>query len=292
MRVVAAALALLAASGSAVSSAPRVEPQSLAFWNVREGLLVGFEPRSQRAVVLVTSDGGRTWRTIRRGPGPYAVAAVRGGVDGWIAMPGALLHSGDRGATWSTFSRARIAEPSFATRSDGWAVARGRLVATHDGGATWHELRQPCARSVYPTPSLSLVTPTHGWILCRGQPGTGAQVKALYESRDGGRTWRLRASNLLGRPRRGNLPVGGYAMGISFLDGGRGWLPESRGSFYETRDGGTHWRALPVSKPDIVEAHAAELLSARVGVAAFFYARRLAVTYDGGGTWRTVARFR
>jgi photosystem II stability/assembly factor-like uncharacterized protein len=292
VRIPAAAVALLLAGGAATQRAPRVEPQGLAFWDLRHGLVTGYELQSKRSVVLLTSDGGRTWRTVRRGIGPYALAAVRGGSDGWIAMPGALLHTRDRGRTWSTFSRARIVEPSFATPLRGWAFARGRLVGTDDGGVVWRALRQPCARSVDPTPKLSLATPTHGWILCLSQPGTGQQPKALYESRDGGRSWRLRASSLFGRPRRGNLPTSGYGDGISFLDDGHGWLPETRGAFYETRSGGSYWRPLPISKPEVVEAHAAELLSDHEGVALVFYDRRLAVTTDGGRTWRYVTRFR
>jgi photosystem II stability/assembly factor-like uncharacterized protein len=288
--ILAAALALFVAGGSAAERA-RFEPQSVAFWDVRHGLVSGYRFPSRRWVVLLTSDGGRTWRTVRRGLGPYGVAAVRGGSDGWIAMPGALLHSGDRGRTWSTFSRARIVEPSFASPRDGWAFARGRLVATHDGGVVWRPLRQPCGRFVDPVPRLSLVTPAHGWILCLSQPGVGQQLKALYESRDGGRTWRLRASSLFGRPRRGNLPTTGYGDAISFLDDGHGWLAESRGPFFETRNGGSYWRPLPLSKPELVEAHDAELLSDRVGVALIFYSLRLAVTYDAGRTWRYVARF-
>jgi photosystem II stability/assembly factor-like uncharacterized protein len=291
VRILAAAVALLVAGGAGSSRPPRFEPQSLAFWDVRHGIVSGYRFPSRRWVVLLTSDGGRTWRTARRGLGPYGIAAVRGGSDGWIAMPGALLHTDDRGRTWSTFSRARIVEPSFASARDGWAFARGTLVATHDGGVVWRPLRQPCARSVDPLSQLSLATPTHGWILCLSQPGTGMQLKALYETRDGGRTWRLRASSLFGRPRRGNLPTTGYGDAISFLDDGHGWLAESRGAFSETRNGGSDWRPLPLSKPELVEAHDAELLSDGVGIALIYYSRRLAVTYDGGRTWRYVTRF-
>jgi photosystem II stability/assembly factor-like uncharacterized protein len=209
-----------------------------------------------------------------------------------MALPGALLRTSDRGRTWSTFSRARITGPSFANPSDGWAIAGGRVVATHDGGVRWRALRQPCGTvSRYVAPQLALATPSHGWILCLSVPGAGNQLKAIYETRDGGRSWRLRASNLLGRKRRGNVPGSGYASGISFLANGHGWPPEARGSFYETRDGGTRWRPLPISSPEVVEAHAAQLLSDRVGVALIFYSRRLAVTRDGGRSWRYVTRF-
>jgi photosystem II stability/assembly factor-like uncharacterized protein len=285
--------ALLAAVLSA-GTQPRFEPQSLAFWDARHGLVQGYALRGGREqAVWLTADGGRTWRTVQRGPGPYWIAAVRGGSDGWIALPGALLHSGDRGRTWSTFSRARVWKPSFATATDGWALSRSGLVATHDGGVTWHVLRQPCGPTFWTSPPrLSLAAPSSGWLLCVSTPGAGEQLKSVYETRDGGRSWRLRSSSWVGKRRLGNVPAVGYADGISFLPNGHGWLPESRGSFYETRDRGRHWRPLPISRPESVEAHAAELLDERVGVALFFYVRRLAFTRDGGQTWRFGYRFR
>ena len=234
--------ALLGAVLSLGAAARPFEPQSLAFWDARHGLVQGYEVGGRyRQAVWLTTDGGRTWRTVKRGPGPYWIAAVRGGSAGWIALPGALLHSGDRGRTWSTFSRARVRELSFATATDGWAVSRSGLVATHDGGVRWHTLRQPCGSTFWTSPpKLALATPSHGWLLCVSTPGAGEQRKALYE----------------------------------------------------TRDGGTRWRPLPISRPEVVEAHAAELLDDRVGVALFFYARRLAFTRDGGRRWRLGYRFR
>ena len=277
--------ALLGAVLSLGAAARPFEPQSLAFWDARHGLVQGYEVGGRyRQAVWLTTDGGRTWRTVKRGPGPYWIAAVRGGSAGWIALPGALLHSGDRGRTWSTFSRTRMRELSFATATDGWALSRSGLMATHDAGVRWQALRQLCGPTFWTSPPrLVLATPSHGWLLCVSTPGAGEQRKALYETRDGGRSWRRRL---------GNVPVSGYAGGISFLPSGHGWLPESRGSFYETRDGGTRWRPLPISRPEVVEAHAAELLDDRVGVALFFYARRLAFTRDGGRRWRLGYRFR
>jgi photosystem II stability/assembly factor-like uncharacterized protein len=161
------AFAALLAAVLSVGARPAFEPQSLAFWDARHGLVQGFELAGERReAVWLTADGGRTWRTVKRGPGPYWIAAVRGGRDGWIALPGALLHSGDRGRTWSTFSQARVRSPSFATATDGWAISRLGLVATHDGGVTWRALPQPCGRTFWTSPpSLSLASPSSGWLL-------------------------------------------------------------------------------------------------------------------------------
>src|SRR5919204_4101901 len=164
----AALLGAVLSLGSAAPAQRPFEPESLAFWDTRHGLVHGFELRGKRReAVWLTTDGGRTWRTVKRGPGPYWIAAVRGGSDGWIALPGALLHSGDRGRTWSTFSRARVREPSFATTSDGWALSRSGLMATHDAGVRWQALRQLCGPTFWTSPPrLVLATPSHGWLLC------------------------------------------------------------------------------------------------------------------------------
>jgi photosystem II stability/assembly factor-like uncharacterized protein len=125
------------------------------------------------------------------------------------------------------------------------------------------------------------------------QPSAGAQPKRVFQTRDAvEKTWRLRARAWPYEPTVGNLELLGYPQGISFLPSGHGWLMESRGAFLETRDGGVRWRALPISRPERVEAHAAQLLDERAGVALVSYANRLAITRDAGRTWRYGFRFR
>lgn len=260
---------LFAVVAAAVLAVQRpLEPESVAFWDLRHGLVAGHEVRPDgrfgRAVVKATSDGGRTWRVVRRGQGPFELAAVRGGRAGWIATPWAFLRTTDRGLSWELAGRAHVSRATFATSATGWALGRTGLGATADGGRSWRPLRGPCGSSsrFAEGAALSLPTPSHGWILCLGQPGTGMQGKAVYETRDGDRSWRLRSRSRHGQPKVGRLEASGYGAGLSFLDDGHGWLPEVRGGFYETRDGGARWRGLPVGVPEAVEAHAAELLDA------------------------------
>jgi hypothetical protein len=84
--MLAAALALLAAGASPRIPPSGFQPQTLAFWDARHGLVAGFEIRADGhygpAATRLTSDGGRAWRTVRRGVGPYGLAVVRGGRDG------------------------------------------------------------------------------------------------------------------------------------------------------------------------------------------------------------------
>jgi photosystem II stability/assembly factor-like uncharacterized protein len=141
MRGVAVALVLVFLGGG-VSRKP-FEPTSVAFWDARDGLVAGYELRSNGeygfAAVRRTDDGGRTWRLVRRQPGPLEVTATRGGRLAWLATPAGLLRSSDQGRTWNPVSRLRVVHPSFATAHAGWGVVSSRLLATADGGRTWHE---------------------------------------------------------------------------------------------------------------------------------------------------------
>jgi photosystem II stability/assembly factor-like uncharacterized protein len=294
-------LVVLLAAALAVGGAPPAqrpfEPQSLAFWDPRHGLVSGHEVGRDghfvRAAVWSTDDGGRTWRVVRRGIGPFEVAAVRGGRAGWLGTPWAVLSTGDRGRTWSVVSHTALRQLSFATARSGWALDRRSLLASHDGGATWRRFPQPCGPLFrYFGAALALASPQHGWILCLDQPGTGGQGKRVLETTDGGETWRLRARARPSGRDVGNLTLGGYGLGLSFLPNGHGWLMESRGWFLQTRDSGFHWRPLPISRPEKVEVHAAQLLDDHAGVALVSNVRRLAFTHDGGLTWRYGYRFR
>lgn len=291
--VLAAALAVAGPPG-----AQRLfEPQSLAFWDLRHGLVsghdVGRDGHFVRAAVWSTANGGRTWRVVRRGIGPFEVATVRGGRAGWIGTPWAVLGTSDRGRSWGVVSHNALLQLSFATARNGWALDRRTLLVTHDGGTTWRRLRQPCGRLFrYFGAAVALAAQGHGWILCLDQRGTGQQGKRVLETRDGGETWRLRARARPSGHDVGNLTISGYGVGISFLPNGHGWLMESRGSFLQTRDGGSRWTALPISRPEEVEVHAAQLLDDRAGVALISNVRRLAFTRDGGLTWRYGYRFR
>jgi photosystem II stability/assembly factor-like uncharacterized protein len=284
--------ALVALVGATAS--PPFEPTSLAFWDLGHGLVAGYRIRPDgrygAANVWRTVDGGRSWRVVRIGRGPLEVAAVRKGRAGWIAGPGGLVSTRNRGSTWQLVSRRAVAQPTFASARVGWSL----VAATRDGGRRWHRLRHPCGSRIDLGGGalLSLASPRRGWIVCLDQPGAGQQGKAVYETRDGGETWLLRAACRYRVPCTGGLPGGGYGVALSFLADGRGWLGEARGGFYATEDGGAHWRPLPLGRPEVVEAHAVDRIDDRTGLALVYYSRRLAVTRDGGRSWSYVYSFR
>jgi photosystem II stability/assembly factor-like uncharacterized protein len=116
----------------------------------------------ERGIVLVSDDGGDTWRQARV---PVSVAitdlSFATANDGWaVGHSGVVLRSQDGGATWVKLPlvTAAPAPPLFAVhfldqRRGFVAGAFGALFATADGGATWQPWHQrldnPEAKHLY-----------------------------------------------------------------------------------------------------------------------------------------------
>ena len=139
---------------------------AMAFWDSTHGMVFG-DPVKEHFQALVTSDGGATWIPIQ-GPGAlpneggFAASgtclSVWGSRDVWFATGGGkvsrVLHSGDRGKTWSAaevpvpaaaptkglFSVAFLdAKHGVAVGGDYGKPGLGDLngVRSEDGGRTW-----------------------------------------------------------------------------------------------------------------------------------------------------------
>jgi photosystem II stability/assembly factor-like uncharacterized protein len=172
----------------------------------------------------------------------------------------------------------------------------GAAVATSDGGRTWARIANPCSRlrTIDNLQSVTAPSARHAWALCVGQPGVGQQAKAVYKTRDGGRSWvrRAWAPMLQGRG-YGGLGTGGYAQGIAIDHGGKGVLWESRGALAVTGDGGRHWRYPGVTRYDVDFGMSAAVTSdgtyhvlLKTG-----WRYRLIQGTDGGAHWRVVHRW-
>jgi photosystem II stability/assembly factor-like uncharacterized protein len=278
----------------------RFEPVAMAFWDTQSGIVASVGWRScdvhGRCLVRLagTTDGGRTWanrRSLRTSGFPTPTLAAVPGTDTiWFAAASLVLRSDDQGRTWRRVWRP-FSELSFASASAGWAVSAAGIDATDDGGRTWRRLHAPCSAGLAGEVHVSLASLSRGWLLCEREPGAGQQLKSVYSTADGGKTWRLRSSADLDLPRTGRgLPGSGYGHGITFRPSGVGWLWESRGSFLATRNAGHTWRPLALGEPEIVEAQSAQLLSDRGGFALMRRPHDVALerTNDGGHTWRVV----
>lgn len=188
----------------------------IAFATARAGWITG-SCNVLADAVLVSRDGGRSWRQQRL-PVPPGTCQLSGctiepprflGRTGFLSVgspqcPPYLLVSHDTGRTWSA-----IAQPpaspgpyqriQFFDASHGLVIPAGQqgtigrvLYATSDGGQSWQPLPQgkPAWR---PGSTIEFVSPRSGfaWNLNASSP-------AIYVTADGGRAWaRLRPARLV-----------------------------------------------------------------------------------------------
>ena len=213
----------------------------VAFWEPvggeRRGLVLG-DPIDGRFFMLVTTDGGRTWReapaasrpVARPGEGAFAASGssliTLGFKHGWIGTGvnvGRVFRTSDAGRTWTAVETpltapsqaAGIFSLSFADSLQGIAVGgdynkpEGRertLALTRDGGKSWE------------TPMGSLngfrsgvaIVPGH-----RGQLVIAVGTNGTDRSEDGGRTWFA-------------VDTTGYHA-VRFAPDGTGWATGGRG---------------------------------------------------------------
>jgi photosystem II stability/assembly factor-like uncharacterized protein len=183
---------------------------AVAFWNARDGMLLS-DPVDGAFALLRSRDGGASWSRVppvrlpRVLPGEAAFAAsgsvlvTADTADLWIGTGGGgrarVMHSADRGATWSTTEAPVHAEGpasgifslAFFDRRIGVAaggdytkprLAATSLALTADGGATWRAAKSP------PSAYLSGVAyaGTRERLVAVGLAGS-------FLSQDGGESW-------------------------------------------------------------------------------------------------------
>jgi photosystem II stability/assembly factor-like uncharacterized protein len=254
---------------------PRVAlvPNAIAFRDPSHGVLgtgwtscgnPAFGCRLQ-ATISLTTNGGRTWKVVLRTPGPVV----------WVAI----------------------------TVRDEWArYDDGENLRSADGGRTWRpavaprEPASPCPPAVALTTHVVVTTPGgRQWALCAGQGGAGNMSKAVYRLTLKG--WKRVAYTPFGPGGYGGIAPYGYPVGMAMTDGGFGLIWESRGTLYDTRDGGSHWLGLPrVAQPEVDFGQSAAALPHGVGFVLLGRGggerRRLVVTRDSGRTWHTAHTWR
>jgi photosystem II stability/assembly factor-like uncharacterized protein len=122
--------------------------------------------------------------------------------------------------------------------------------------------------------------------LCGSQPSGGGQSKALYQTFDGAKHWRLLRRN------NSDLYGAGYARGMNMTASGRGLVWEARGSTYATANGGRRWTPLSTTLPESREASSGWVVSPRTSYLLVWDTTRgdieLVRSSDGARTWQTV----
>lgn len=306
--ILAAALAVTQ-SGAAASERRVARPESGIFWSQRAGLIgVGFCARGGGrcfgGAVERTTDGGRTYRVVLRTSRPVGLL-TKVGVRGAIATPsgGHAWRTLDGGRTWKPYDYQPFfwATPRVALGFTAYTQgpdAKLALHVTHDGGRTWRLRADPCNHAVTYTAYASLVTTRLWWIVCVGVPAGGTADKAIFSTRDGGKTWQTGAANL-GPPHvrvHGGLGLNGSPSGLAFARDGFGLLTEIHGTLYVTRDGGRTFAAKRrILRRDIDYCAGSAAFAGGVGYVLLTgiagFPARLVATHDSGRSWQVVRRW-
>jgi photosystem II stability/assembly factor-like uncharacterized protein len=253
---------------------PLFHPQAVAFYDTQDGLITGSLSCPRRCgggevgVIARTTDAGRTWWVVQLAETSVTHVTIgKGTRQAWatvsrchytLARCGrALLHSRDRGETW-TRKQTALLNPEFPTPSRGWASSGqardldrfAPWAVTTDGGRTWNLERGPCGGPTNTLVDMSFLTPSHGWVFCgASEAGAGAfQFKSVLLTIDGARTWEPVAELTLEKSDvgSGGLYANGMGVGLQFLSESRGWLWTGGGHWQlaETIDGGRTWRTI------------------------------------------------
>lgn len=178
--------------------------------------------------LLVTDDGGTTWRQLYPALAPAASVAFitpeRGFGLGTIADGEAVLTTADGGHTWTAVGRVPGDALQLTIEPPGvlWAFGDG-LYRSTDSGRTWVPVsRMPPPGGgaleglAFPTPTTGFAEDNHGQI---------------FRTDDGGRTW-------VGLP-PASVPGG---AGLVFATASLGWAVEGADGVWQTDDGGASWR--------------------------------------------------
>jgi photosystem II stability/assembly factor-like uncharacterized protein len=274
------------------------QAQDIAFWNADHGVVTGRTicrscPRHRTGVVMVTRDGGATWRVVVSRGGIATDVVTTGPASALVRVGDHLLLLSRHGREWTSLGPSRVHDLTFVDPWHGWGVRDagypGHLVATTDGGRSWRLVEQPCRtlanfsgptahRRSTPVNYLSDVwfaSVDVGWALCAGDGAMDSAPVAVFATTDGGATWQRREASWDAEP-----------GGLQFLPDGRGWRwPYDIGSVMRSADGGATWRR-GGSLGNNAEGSRVWFVSAHVGYA--LGEGDLWRSRDGGRTWRRI----
>lgn len=147
------------------------------------------------------------------------------GPESWIVgYYGTLLHSRDRGLTWTiqnSKTREALFRVAFLDRNTGWVSGSyGTFLSTRDGGKSWQKQDTQTEDHLF---GFQFLDAQLGWAV--GSRG------AVLRTENGGKTW---VSSSVGE----DIIVND----VRFLNPQQGWVVGEFGRIYSTRDGGLTWR--------------------------------------------------
>jgi photosystem II stability/assembly factor-like uncharacterized protein len=270
--------------------------------------------------LLITDDGGKTFRRSVEGMkhrgnafalaiDPDSPATLWAGTGQWESNQGDVCRSTDGGATWQVVGRPETGLPVGQTRHllldlRSPQTARRLLVTSKengvfeslDGGDSWHDLSGDLPGNVRGQARGLLLSPTDSRHLLLAAGGSVAKGAGLYETRDGGATWRLLSADLdVGDIQCLSTAPGGVRMlylGVRALYDRAVTPPTPRpGGVFASSDGGVNWRqTLDYHFVSSVAVSPRDSRTVYAGTTDHAYhddyrAEGVLKTTDGGATW-------
>jgi len=262
-------------SGVAPGHGTEFRMSRVQFQDTLRGWAVGRGPGD---VILVTNDGGKSWRPVHEELPPGGGLSDVQFLDdrtGWAIGPAHILRTDDGGETWRLLVRSTTENGylsgnaiHFVDRQRGWLVGHsGVVMRSDDGGLTWASVSVPLRAEEHPTLwDVTFVDPSHGWIA--GERGT------ILHTEDGGATWVKQEQGVpIVRPvRKGDPPrpreivpeleVEPDRLALStlrFSDARHGWAAGYYADVVEsvvlrTDDGGATWRVERIQPGTLLRA--------------------------------------
>ncbi|MCU0303741.1 MAG: YCF48-related protein [Thermoanaerobaculales bacterium] len=195
----------------------------------------------ERGHVLVSTDGGRSWRQVEAPTRSLLTAIAFAGPEVGVAVghDSVILRTTDGGETWERVhwapeDEAPLFDVWFADELNGVAIgAYGSRFRTFDGGATWEF--EPIGEDDWHLQHIALAD--------TGALYMAAEAGMLYRSDDGGESWSELPS-----------PYEGSFFGLLPLEGDTLLAFGLRGHLFRSEDGGTTWAEIDTGTVAILNA--------------------------------------
>jgi photosystem II stability/assembly factor-like uncharacterized protein len=238
--------------------------------------------RQDDYVVSASADFGQTWTALADQPWGSSTSSYEGDGDlafssptqGWLRNRTGLYGTADGGVSWSLLNKPDLTGATFFEQVyfigdlRGWALNLDRrILSTVDGGLSWTVVSNEAFAPTYlPGSLLRFLSPLDGFLFYAGD---------AYTSRDGGKSWLPSGQGLTdtGTLRRLAVADARTLVGLTFGD-----------IVVRSTDAGDSWTPVPSAPAGRWnDMYFRKQLGWLVGDSG-----RIAVTRDGGATWKEV----
>lgn len=189
--------------------------------------------------------------------------------DGWAITDQAVVRTADGGTTWYDVSPQNAGAlgygfgRAFPDSKHGFLIVpdsadpmnKGTLYRTDDGGLTWNSVPIPFGQC-----NLQFLDLQNGWAMVSLGVGAGSNAIAVFQTTDGGATWRrvfVNDPNVQGATT--SIPLGGLKNVFAARDMQTAWIggvvySDNTVYVFRTDDGGQSWAQITLPLPSNLQS--------------------------------------